>query len=273
MAAGSALRCHDVRLRRRGRRRYNAARRRGRRRYDCDRMFGSLRSGDVSLREGRDSSRPRLYLRSVATSATLPLPTAIYISTLLHGHFYDGEATSLRVSLLARAPSPRLRPHARLTSFGGCVATMPHDGEATSLRVRPHVRLTSFGGYVATGGTRFIASAPVPPLGRNKCDPPANHHSLPTAIYISTLLHGHFCDGEAPSLQCRTTARAPSPLLRPHVRLTSFGGYVATGVGIAVAARPAAWHVATAPSPSRNGCGEAAIAHDASYGILCGKGG
>ncbi len=212
MAAGSALRCHDVRLRRRGRRRYNAARRRGRRRYGCDRMRGSLRSGDMSL----------------------------------------------RCRTTARAPSPR---------------------------VRPHVRLTSFGGYVATGGTRFIASAPVPPLGRNKCDPPANHHSLPTAIYISTLLHGHFCDGEAPSLRVRPHVRLASfggylatmphdgegavatgvvagegaPLLRPHVRLTSFGGYVATGVGIAVAAVPAAWHVATAPSPSqaewlRRGC-------------------
>ena len=164
MAASSALRCHDVRLRRRGRRRYDAARRRGRRRHYCDRMRGSLRSGDVSLREGRDSSRPRLYLRSVATSATLPLPTAIYISTLLHGHFCDGEATSLQCRTTARAPSLRVRPHVRLTSFGGYVATMPHDGEGAPL-LRPHARLTSFGGYVATmphdgeGAVATIATA------------------------------------------------------------------------------------------------------------------
>ena len=66
-------------------------------------------------------------------------------------------APSLRCRTTARAPSPLLRPHARLTSFGGCVAT---------------------------GGTRFIASAPVPPLGRNKCDPPAAHCHL--HFYTST---------------------------------------------------------------------------------------
>ena len=123
MAASSALRCHDVRLRRRGNVatmphdgegavatiatacaahfvrgmcRYNAARRRGRRRHGCDRMRGSLRSGDMSLREGRDSSRPRLYLRSVATSATLPL-TTIHCplpSTFLH--FYTAIFTTAR---------------------------------------------------------------------------------------------------------------------------------------------------------------------------------
>ena len=64
-----------------------------------------------------------------------------------------------------------------------------HDGEGAPL-LRPHARLTSFGGYVATGGTRFIASAPVPPLGRNKCDPPAAHYHLPTTIYhLPTTLY------------------------------------------------------------------------------------
>ena len=150
MAASSALRCHDVRLRRRGRRRYDAARRRGRTplatayaahfvrgicRYGCDRMCGSLRSGDMSPRAGRDSSRPRLSPPLGRNKCDPPanhhsLPTAIYISTLLHGHFYDGEAPSLRV-----------RPHVRLTSFGGYVATMPHDGE----------------GAVATGATACAA--------------------------------------------------------------------------------------------------------------------
>ena len=157
-----------------------------RRRYGCDRMCGSLRSGDMSLRAGRDSSRPRLYLRSVATSATLPL-TTIHCplpSTFLH--FYTAIFTT------ARAPSPRVRPHVRLTSFGGYVATMPHDGEGT----------------VATGATacsaRFVRG-----ICRYGC--------------------GHRCCGEA--------------------------GGVACGDGALAVA------------------GEAAIAHDASYGILCGKGG
>ena len=181
-------------------------------------MCGSLRSGDMSLREGRDSSRPRLYLRSVATSATLPL-TTIHCplpSTFLH--FYT--------AIFATA---RRRRYGCDRMFGSLRSgdMSPRAGRDSS---RPRLS---------------------PPLGRNKCDPPANHHSLPTAIYISTLLHGHFYDGEAPSLRVSLLARAPSLRLRPHVRLTSLGGYVATGVGIAVAARPAAWHVATAPSPSQ----------------------
>ena len=212
MAASSALRCHDVRLRRRGRRRYDAARRRGRRRHYCDRMRGSLRSGDVSLREGRDSSRPRLYLRSVATSATLPL-TTIHCplpSTFLH--FYTAIFATARQR---RYNAARRRGRRRY----GCDRMF---GSLRSGDMSPRCRTTA--------------------RAHPSCD----------------RMRGSLRSGDM-SLQCRTTARAPSPLLRPHVRLTSFGGYVATGVGIAVAAVPAAWHVATAPSPSqaewlRRGC-------------------
>ena len=49
--------------------------------------------------------------------------------------------------------------------------------------------------------------------GRMRRVPPAF-----LAYYISTLLHGHFYDGEG------------APLLRPLARLTSFGGYVATTI-------------------------------------------
>ena len=257
MAAGSALRCHDVRLRRRGRRRYDAARRRGRRRHYCDRMRGSLRSGDVSLREGRDSSRPRLYLRSVATSATLPLTTirCPLPSTFLH--FYTAIfATARRRRYGCRCWRGRRRhdcDRMRGSRRSGDV----------SLQCRTTARQRRYGcdrmcGSLRSGDMSLRE-------GRDSSRPRLCLRSvatsatlpLPTAIYISTLLHGHFCDGEATSLQCRTTARAPSLRVRPHVRLTSFGGYVA--VGIAVAARPAAWHVATAPSPSqvewlRRGC-------------------
>ena len=48
--------------------------------------------------------------------------------------------------------------------------------------------------------------------------PTANYH-LPTTIYISTLLHGHFHDGEAPSLR---EGRAPARPL-PRCRFRSSG--------------------------------------------------
>ena len=77
------------------------------RRYYCDRMRGSLRSGDESLRQILK------WLNAIANRKSknrkFPIP-AIYISTLLHGHFsHDGE---------------------------GAVATMPHDGGAPSLQCR-----------------------------------------------------------------------------------------------------------------------------------------
>ena len=86
----------------------------------CDRLRGSLRSGDMSP----------LWIRNrvaVATSATLPPCHARRRGRRRH----YGYATEWR-SRQAR-PSPR---------------TM-HDGEGAPL-LRPLARLTSFGGYVAT---------------------------------------------------------------------------------------------------------------------------
>ena len=68
----------------------------GKKVVDCRALRG--RGALVAPEIGRDGSRPSAFL-------------AYYISTLLHGHFYDGEG------------APLLRPHARLTSFGGYVAT------------------------------------------------------------------------------------------------------------------------------------------------------
>ena len=83
-----------------------------------------------------------LRQKSDAMDRVPPAFLAYYISTLLHGHFYDGEG------------APLLRPHARLTSFGG---------------------------YVATGGTRFIASAPVASARSQQVRP--SRYPLPTTNY------------------------------------------------------------------------------------------
>ncbi len=72
---------------------------------------------------------------------------------------------------VAMAPSPSYLP-------ASC-----RDGEGAPL-LRPLARLTSFGGYVATA-----------------------HYQLPTIIYISTLLHGHFHDGEGAVATGQTSLR------------------------------------------------------------------
>ena len=99
-----------------------------------------------------------LRQKSDAMDRVPPAFLAYYISTLLHGHFYDGEG-AVATGVVAGEGAPLLRPLARLTSFGGYVATGVVAGEGAPL-LRPLARLTSFGGYVAT------------------------------ANYISTLLHG-----------------------------------------------------------------------------------
>ena len=69
----------------------------------------------------------------------------------------------------------------------GAVATGVVAGEGAPL-LRPHARLTSFGGYVATGGTRFIASAPVASarsqqVRPSRCPLPTTIYHLPTTLY------------------------------------------------------------------------------------------
>ena len=144
----------------------------------------------------------------------------------LHLHFYTS-ARPFRTT--AGTPSPLLRPHARLASLGGCVATVATSATLpctdTTARHRRYycdrLRGSLRSGDMSLRQILKWLNAIANHKSKNRKFP------IP-AIYISTFLHGHFPhDGGAPSLQCRTTARAPSPLLRPLARLTSFGGYVA----------------------------------------------
>ena len=149
----------------------------------------------------------------------------------LHLHFYTS-ARPFRTT--AGTPSPLLRPHARLASLGGCVAT------------------------VATSAT-LPCTDTTARHRRYYCDPPhcSSNHSMPPNHQMqsqiinrkivnsqslpSTFLHFYTAIFHTTAGRRRHNAarrrgtvatmphdgEAPSLLLRPLARLTSFGGYVA----------------------------------------------